>query len=109
MQHQHSQGTPAANRSRANLRDSDRFGIAMPITMEDDSEGFTHDLSATGVLFEASTEPAVGARIGMKLEYMVDGHNYQLRCEGEVVRVERHGERVNVAARLVTPLFEDKG
>lgn len=86
-------------------RAGDRFGIALPITMEG-VEGETHDISETGILFEtaAAAEPQVGAKIGMTLEYSMDGHHYLTQCEAQVVRVERVGSKVNVAARLLSPL-----
>ena len=48
-------------------RSSDRFGIALPITME---EGFgaTHDISETGILFETESEPQLGARLALTLQ-----------------------------------------
>lgn len=86
-------------------RAGERFGIALPITLED-GEGETHDISDTGILFEtaAESEPQVGATIAMTLQYSMDGRDYHTRCEVEVVRVERVGNRVNVAARLLSPL-----
>lgn len=88
-------------------RSCDRFGIALPITMEG-GEGETHDISETGIYFETGSEPAVGARIEMTLQYVMDGHEYQTRCEVEVVRVKRVGDKVNVAGRLLSPLFSEQ-
>lgn len=88
-------------------RSSDRFGIALPITMED-GVGETLDLSETGILFETESEPKVGARIGMTLTYSMDGQDYHVGCQAEVVRVERVGEKVNVAARLLAPLVSEQ-
>lgn len=86
-------------------RVGERFGIALPITLED-GEGETHDISDSGILFETGveSEPPVGAKISMTLQYSMDGQEYHTRCEVEVVRVERVGDRVNVAARLLSPL-----
>ncbi|MBC7468648.1 MAG: PilZ domain-containing protein [Ramlibacter sp.] len=88
-----------------NSRSSDRFGIGLPVTLED-GEGETLDISETGILFEtaAASQPQLGAQIGLTLEYAMDGYVYRTRCEAEVVRVERVGDRVNVAARLLVPL-----
>lgn len=98
---------PASNSSAMDQRTADRFGIALPITFED-GEGETLDLSETGILFETETEPQIGARIGMTLQYSMDGHDYHMGCEAEVVRVERVGPKVNVAARLLTPLVSEQ-
>lgn len=88
-------------------RSGERFGIALPITMED-GEGETLDISETGILFETEFEPRMGARIGMTLQYSMDGQAYHMGCEAEVVRVERVGRKVNVAARLLMPLVSEK-
>lgn len=86
-------------------RSGDRFGIALPITM-DDVEGETLDISETGILFEiaADSQPEVGARVRLTLDYSMDGRAFRTRCEAEVVRVERVGGKVNVATRLLSPL-----
>jgi hypothetical protein len=97
----------ASNMSLMDARSADRFGIALPITMED-GVGETLDISETGILFETESEPAVGSRIGMTLQYSMDGHDYHMGCEAEVVRVERVGEKVNVAARLLAPLVSEQ-
>jgi hypothetical protein len=104
--------TPTGTAGKAALMDrrsGDRFGIALPITMED-GEGETLDISETGILFEMAAEarPQVGARIAMTLAYSIDGHEYRTRCEAEVVRVERVGNRVNVATRLQSPLHSEQ-
>ena len=97
--------TGAAGQMALVERTGDRFGIALPITM-DDGEGETLDISETGILFEtaAASQPQVGARIALTLEYTMDGQAYHARCEAEVVRVEQVGSRVNVATRLLSPL-----
>ena len=103
---QETQSTLASATGPMDQRAGDRFGIALPITMEG-IEGESHDISETGILFEtaAAAEPRVGAKIDMTLEYSMDGHDYRAQCEAEVVRVERVGSKVNVAARLLTPLL----
>jgi PilZ domain len=98
---------PASNASAMDQRSSDRFGIALPITLED-GEGETLDLSETGILFETESEPQVGSRIGLTLQYSMDGQEYHMGCEAEVVRVERVGLKVNVAAKLLTPLVSEQ-
>lgn len=85
---------------------AERFGLALPITLEGE-EGATHDLSASGVLFESSYAPEIGAQVDLNLQYLVDGHHFNLACRGEVVRVERHGDNFNIAVHLSPPLFTE--
>jgi hypothetical protein len=87
-------------------RSADRFGVALPITMEGE-ECATHDISATGVLLESTQAPALGSRVALTLQYQSEGRPFSLDCAGEVVRVERHGKNFNIAVRLSEPLFQD--
>ena len=95
----------AADIALMDHRRGDRFGIALPVTM-DGGEGETLDISETGILFEtaAASQPKVGSRIAMTLEYTLDGQEYHTKYDVEVVRVEQVGNRVNVATRLLSPL-----
>lgn len=105
MQHTHSR--QPSSPLLADQRSSERFGIALPVTMED-REGETHDISETGILFETDCEPQLGATIAMTLQYSIDGQDYELGCAAKVVRVERVGNKVNVAARLLSPLVSEQ-
>lgn len=84
----------------ADRRGAERFGAAMPVQV-DGRAGTTQDLSTSGLSFLADREYVPGARIEVVIEYLLDGHNYPLRCEAEVVRVERAGEAYRVGARLM--------
>jgi hypothetical protein len=89
-----------------NPRAGERFGLALPITMEgmQGMEGETHDISESGILFETDAQPEVGSRIDLTLRYNLDGQDFLHRCQVQVVRVERVGAKSNVAARLLSPL-----
>ncbi|HZY18157.1 MAG TPA: PilZ domain-containing protein [Ramlibacter sp.] len=87
-------------------RSAQRFGLVLPITMEGE-ECACHDISATGVLLEAGQAPPLGSHVALSLQYEAEGRPFQLECAGEVVRVERHGERFNIAVRLDEPLFQE--
>ena len=87
-------------------RSAERFGLALPITMEGE-ECSSHDISATGVLLESPAAPALGACVSLTLQYRAEGRDFRVDCSGEVVRVERHGDNYNIAVRLAEPLFQD--
>lgn len=92
--------------TQPNQRGADRFGLALPITMENEACA-CQDISATGVLLEAAKAPQVGAQVALSLQYEAEGRPFSLDCSGRVVRVERHGESYNIAVRLDEPLFQD--
>lgn len=87
-------------------RSAERFGLALPITMEGE-ECASHDISATGVLLECPAAPELGAAVALILQYKAEGRDFNLECSGDVVRVERHGENYNIAVRLHQPLFQE--
>jgi hypothetical protein len=77
----------------------------MPVRI-DGIAGETHNISAHGVYFETDVQQRVGALVNFTLEFTLYGRRHRLLCEGKVVRVERNGGRIGVAARLVAPFFE---
>jgi hypothetical protein len=91
--------------SASDQRRAERFGVGLPYTL-DGVAGQTRDLSASGISFESDTGYPVGAIVKLTLRYGLDGHNFPLPCEVEVVRVDRTGDRFTVAARLCRPFFD---
>lgn len=98
--------TPAAaTMADNNQRVAPRFGVGMPYTV-DGHEGQTRDLSATGLSFDSDTAYPVGSIVDLTLRYGLDGHNFPLQCQAEVVRLEQRGERFTIAARWCKPFFK---
>jgi hypothetical protein len=85
--------------TRDERRRAERFAAAMPVSV-DGHAGTTEDLSSSGLSFVADRPYELGARIEVVIEYLLDGHQYPLRCEAEVVRIEPSGEGFRVGARL---------
>lgn len=85
--------------TRDERRRAERFAAAMPVSI-DGRAGTTEDLSSSGLSFLADRPYEIGSRIELVIEYLLDGHNYPLRCEAEVVRIEPSGEGYRVGARL---------
>jgi hypothetical protein len=92
-------------RAARDERKAVRFETNMPVHTEGGA-GTTHNISAQGVYFETDVEPRRGALVNFHVEYTLHGRTHRLLCEGKVVRVEPQGDRVRVAARLVSPFFE---
>jgi hypothetical protein len=76
-----------------------RFAAAMPVSVAG-HEGTTTDLSTTGLSFQSDRPYQPGERIEVVIEYLLDGHQYPLRCEAEVVRSEPGANGFNIGARL---------
>jgi hypothetical protein len=84
---------------RDDRRRADRFVAAMPVSV-DGREGTTEDLSSTGLSFIADHPYEIGARVDVVIEYLLDGANYPLHCQAEVVRVQPCEEGFRIGARL---------
>lgn len=97
-------GNHAGQRGREQ-RTAVRFDTHMPVHTTAGG-GTMHNISAQGVYFETDVEPRQGALVNFSIEYRLQGRLHRLLCEGKVVRVEPHGSRIGVAARLVAPFFE---
>ena len=72
-----------------------------------DIRGLTRNISATGVYFETEGAQAPGSHVHFTVEVNVQGKKLKLVCEGEVVRVDRKGATLGIAAKLVSSFFMD--
>lgn len=90
---------PVPLQTRDDRRRAERFVAAMPVSV-DGREGTTQDLSASGLAFTADRPYAPGTRVEVVIEYLLDGHNYPLRCEVEVVRSTPAADGYTIGARL---------
>ena len=84
-------------------RRAERIPASMPVSV-DGQATLTADLSSTGLSFHAEHDYAPGARLEVVIEYLLDGHNYPLHCEAEVVRCEPSAEGYVIGAKLLLPL-----
>lgn len=90
---------PVPLRTRDERRQAERFAAAMPLSV-DGQQGTTQDLSTTGLSFHADRDYAPGTLVEVVIEYLLDGHQYPLRCEAEVVRSIPDGDGFTIGARL---------
>jgi hypothetical protein len=90
---------PVPLRTGAERRQAERFAAAMPVSI-DGQHGITQDLSTTGLSFRADRPYAPGALVEVVIEYLLDGHQYPLRCQAEVVRSSASGDGYTIGARL---------
>ena len=86
-------------RSVGNRRSEERYIAQMPVQVGD-AAGTTQDLSSRGLSFVTDRSYEVGARLEVVIEYLLDGHQYPLECEAEIVRVDPVPEGFRIGARL---------
>ena len=87
-------------------RGAERFEMELPMTVGQGRAGITRDVSVSGMSFTSRQPYAAGEHIELTVEYLLDGHNYPLRCEAVVVRCEACAGGFTVGARLATAFIE---
>jgi hypothetical protein len=91
---------PVPLQSRRDRREAERFGATMPVNV-DGAPATTRDISASGLSFVSDRSYDKGARVQVVIEYLLDGTQYPLRCEAEVVRSDPAEGGFRVGARLL--------
>lgn len=71
------------------------------------SPGVTRNISATGVYFETSVEPAPGSKVSFTVDVLVNGESLKMVCSGEVVRVDHKEAALGIAVKLANSFFAD--
>jgi hypothetical protein len=90
-------------------RRDERVKAALPVRVAGGQPGLTRDVSASGVFFETDEEMSSGNAIEFTVEFDGPAGPMVMRCSGEIVRVERSGGKVGVAAKILESKLELKG
>lgn len=93
-------------RRRAEQRGAERFEMELPVAVGRTKAGVTRDLSVSGLSFTSREPYALGEHIDLTVDYLLDGHNFPLRCEAVVVRCDACAGGFTVGARLTTAFLE---
>ena len=89
-----------AKRSR-----EERVTAALPVSL-DRGTGTTRDVSASGVFFETDVNYATGSEISFAIELNGPAGKLMLKCQGQIVRVEDRGGKVEARAGLAHRLLQ---
>ena len=93
-------------RRREERRGAERFEMELPLSVANGQGGVTRNLSLSGLAFTSRQPYVVGERIAITVEYLLDGHNFPLRCEAEVVRCDPCEGGFTIGARLASAFLE---
>lgn len=82
-------------------RASQRIQVEVPVYIGDE-KAVTRDVSWAGIYFMTDQVFSKGGDLNfsMDLTYALPGKPIKLDCQGEVLRVERQGDKYGVAARI---------
>lgn len=93
---------PVPLQARSDKRTSERYIASMPVHVGGELAA-TQDLSQHGLSFVTQRRYEPGERLQLTIEYLLDGHNYPLECEAEVMRVQEGPNGFTIGARLTAP------
>ena len=80
----------------------ERVKTVLPIRVDGQTAGVTRDVSTNGVFFETEQKMLEGSPIVFSIELETGGERLMLQCEGQIVRVETHGGKRGVAAKILS-------
>lgn len=82
-------------------RASQRIQVEVPVYIGQE-KAVTRDVSWAGIYFMTNQSFSEGGDLSfsMDLNYALPGKPIKLDCQGEVIRVERHGEKFGIAAKI---------
>ena len=82
-------------------RASQRIQIEVPVYIGSE-KATTRDVSWAGIYFLTDQSFAEGGDLNFALDlsYALPGKPIKLDCQGKVIRIERHGDKFGIAAKI---------
>ena len=82
-------------------RSSQRIQVEVPVYIGHE-KAVTRDVSWAGIYFLTEQSFSEGGELNfsLALSYALPGKPIKLDCQGKVIRVERHGEKFGIAAKI---------
>ncbi len=91
--------------TKKDKRSEDRVNVALPVRLGP-SAGLTHDVSASGICFEADASYTPASEISFEIELETPTEHMRLQCKGRIVRTENHGLKKNVAVKIIESVMQ---
>ena len=82
-------------------RSLQRIHVEIPVYIGQE-ETISRDVSCSGIYFQTDQSFIEGDDLNFTLEliYALPGKQIKLNCQGEAVRIEQHGEKFGIAAKI---------
>lgn len=87
-------------------RAQQRVTAVLPVKVDGRATGVTRDISPSGIYFETDMEMAAGSAIHFSLEFDNPSGKLLLECSGQIVRVEKAGGKIGIAAKIIESRLE---
>ena len=96
------------NNSDEYKKREERVSTALPVDVGF-AVGITRNISASGIFFEIDANYAVGSSISFSVKLDTPSGHMNLKCRGEIVRIEPRDARVGVAVMISESAMEAVG
>ena len=87
-------------------RAQQRVSAVLPVKVDGHAAGVTRDISPSGIFFETDMEMTNGSAIHFSLEFDNPSGKLLLECSGEIVRIEKAGGKIGIAAKITESRLE---
>ena len=78
----------------------------LPLKLDSGVSAVLRDVSASGLFFETTSVQHVGDVLNIEIDLDTPGGPMKLKAQGQIVRLEAHGDRTGVAVKLLTSRLE---
>ena len=83
-----------------------RVPSSLPMQLDSGVSAVLRDISASGLFYEITSAQHVGDVVNVEIDLDTPGGLMKLKAQGQVVRIEAHGDRTGVAVKLLTSRLE---
>ncbi len=90
-------------------RSEPREAVSLPVQLDNGVRVTTRDISASGMYFETDSLQHLGDLVNLEINLDTPGGPMKLIAQGQIVRIESHGNRTGVAVKLVSSKLEAVG
>ena len=78
----------------------------LPLKLDSGVSAVLRDVSASGLFYETTSAQRVGDFVNVEIDLDTPGGLMKLKAQGQIVRLEAHGERTGVGVKLLTSRLE---
>jgi len=83
-----------------------RQAADFPLKLDSGISATLRDVSASGLSFETTSVQRVGDVVNIEIDLDTPGGPMKIKAQGQIVRIETHGDRTGVGVKLLSSRLE---
>ncbi len=91
---------------KSQYRTEPREAVSLPVELDGVVSVVTSNISASGLYFETESLQHLGDVVHLEINLDTPGGPMKLKAQGQIVRIEFHGNRTGVAVKLLDSKLE---